>query len=238
MNMSRVMLKRRSVELIRVSQPKAVSVAAIYLLISLVLSELSARILGSNMSMIKLQQYMSHIEAGNVENALALLQTMYPGPGGQIMSWVLDIALTVVFAGFNIYLINLVRGNSPCYGNILDGFGIWYKVILLSILKTIFVSLWSLLLFIPGIIAALSYSMALYILIDDPSKGVRQCLRESKEMMRGHKMEFFLLELSFIGWMLLGGLGYVGYVIQFWTLPYMNLCYIMFYENLRLNQYL
>ena len=229
------MLKRRSADLIRVSQPKAIYVAAIYLLISFVLTELSGRILGVNMSITKLQQYMNHIESGNLDNALALLQTMSPSTGGLAINLLLETALTVVFAGFNIYLINLVRGTEASYGNILDGFGIWLKVILLSVLKTVFVSLWSLLLVIPGIIAAISYSMALYILIDDPSKGVRQCLKESKQMMRGHKMEFFLLEFSFIGWMLLSTFGYVGYVIQIWTLPYMNLCYIMFYENLRMN---
>ena len=229
------MLKRRSADLIRGSQPKAIYVAAIYLLISFVLTELSGRILGVNMSITKLQQYMNHIESGNLDNAMALLQTMSPSTGGLAINLLLETALTVVFAGFNIYLINLVRGTEASYGNILDGFGIWLKVILLSVLKTVFVSLWSLLLVIPGIIAAISYSMALYILIDDPSKGVRQCLKESKQMMRGHKMEFFLLEFSFIGWMLLSTFGYVGYVIQIWTLPYMNLCYIMFYENLRMN---
>lgn len=236
MNLSPSQLKRRSADLIRVSQPKAMYVAAVYLLISFVLTELSGRILGVNMSITKIQQYMEHVQSGNLDNALALLQTMSPSTGAYAINLLLETALTVVFAGFNIYLLNLVRGTEASYGNILDGFGIWLKVILLSVLKTIFVSLWSLLLVIPGIIAAISYSMALYILIDEPSKGVRQCLRESKEMMRGHKMEFFLLELSFIGWMILSSFGMAGYIIQIWSLPYMNLCYIMFYENLRLNR--
>ena len=228
-------LKARSAQIIRDSKPRAINVAGIYLLISFVMTELSARILGVNMSISKLQQYMSHIETGNIDNAMKLLSTMMPSPMGNLLSLLLDVALTVVFAGFNIYLLNLLRGKSPCFGNILDGFGIWYKVILLSVLKTLFVSLWSLLLFIPGIIATFAYSMALYILLDNPEKTVMQCLRESKAMMRGHKKEFFFLQFSFIGWYLLASFGYVGYITQLWSLPYMNLCYIMFYENLRLN---
>ena len=229
------LLKRNAAQLIRQSKPRAVNVAGIYLLISFVMSELSARILGVNMSITKLQQSMNHIEAGNIDNALKLLSTMMPTPMGNVLSILLDVALTVVFAGFNIFLLNLLRGKSPCYGNILDGFGIWYKVILLSVLKTLFIGLWSMLLIIPGIIATFAYSMALYILLDNPEKTVMQCLRESKEIMRGHKKEFFILELSFIGWYLLASFGYVGYITQLWSLPLMNLCFIMFYENLRLN---
>ena len=237
MNLNRIDLKRQSLDLMRSVQPKAVYVALLYLVISFVLSELSARILGVNMTMSKLQQYMNHIQSGNLDNAILLLDTMRPSAMGQIISFVLDIALTVVFAGFNIYLLNAIRNTEPAYGNILDGFGIMGKVILLSLLKTIFVALWSMLLVIPGIIAAYRYKMALYILIDHPEMSVMDCLRESKRMMKGRKMDFFLLELSFIGWIILGSFGIAGYVIQIWTLPYMNFTYCLYYENIRAAQY-
>ncbi|MBQ7896368.1 MAG: DUF975 family protein [Oscillospiraceae bacterium] len=233
MNLNRIDLKRQSLNLMRSVQPKAVYVALLYLVISFVLSELSARILGVNMTVSKLQQYMNHIQSGNLDNAILLLDTMRPSAMGQIISFVLDIALTVVFAGFNIYLLNAIRNTEPAYGNILDGFGIMGKVILLSLLKTIFVALWSMLLVIPGIIAAYRYKMALYILIDHPEMSVMDCLRESKRMMKGRKMDFFLLELSFIGWIILGSFGIAGYVIQIWTLPYMNFTYCLYYENIR-----
>ena len=55
----------------------------------------------------------------------------------------------------------------------------------------------------PGIIASIRYSQAFFILADDPSKGIRQCMDESKAMMKGNKSKYFLLSLSFIGWMLL-----------------------------------
>jgi uncharacterized membrane protein len=94
------------------------------------------------------------------------------------------------------------------------------------------VTLWSCLLFIPGIIAAYRYSQAIYILVDDPTKSPMQCLRESKHMMRGHKMELFKLNMSFFGWYLLGALPTLGYALQVWTLPYMSLTYALYYERL------
>ena len=55
-------------------------------------------------------------------------------------------------------------------------------------------------------IAAIRYSQAVYILADDPTKGIRQCMDESKEMMKGNKLKYFCLCLSFIGWALLSSI--------------------------------
>ena len=59
--------------------------------------------------------------------------------------------------------------------------------------QSLFIFLWSLLLIVPGIIAAIRYSQAFFILADDPSKGIRQCMDESKAMMNGNKMKYFCL---------------------------------------------
>ncbi len=57
--------------------------------------------------------------------------------------------------------------------------------------------------YIPGIIAAIRYSQSFYVLADDPTKTIRQCVNESKRMMKGNKAKYFLLNLSFIGWAIL-----------------------------------
>lgn len=59
---------------------------------------------------------------------------------------------------------------------------------------------------IPGIVAAFKYSMAPYILADDPNKSPSQCLMESTMMMTGNKMNYFLLLLGFIGWAILASI--------------------------------
>jgi len=92
----------------------------------------------------------------------------------------------------------------------------------------IFVLLWSLLLIVPGIIAAFRYSMSFYILADNPDMGIMEAINESKRMMRGNKWKFFCLNLSFIGWAILGvltlGIGYL------WLTPYIEVTMIAFYD--------
>ena len=75
--------------------------------------------------------------------------------------------------------------------------------ILLSILKTIFIFLWSILFIIPGIVKTYSYSLAEYISLQNKDLTWKECLDESRRLMDGHKMEMFVLDLSFIGWMIL-----------------------------------
>ena len=89
--------------------------------------------------------------------------------------------------------------------------------------------LWFLLLIVPGIVAALSYSMTFYILADEPDINAKEALEKSKIMMDGHKMDLFLLGLSFIGWALLCiltlGIGLL------WLIPYMNVSAAKFYQD-------
>lgn len=120
---------------------------------------------------------------------------------GDIMSALFTTLVTGAFAfGVTVYFLNLVRNKKPVIADIFSGFNYYLKTLGLMIVMNIFIALWSLLLIVPGIIASLRYSQAFYILADDPSKGIMQCIRESKEMMKGNKMKLFLLELSFIGW--------------------------------------
>ena len=109
-----------------------------------------------------------------------------------------------------------------------DDFG---QTLLIGLMTTIFTALWSLLLFIPGIVKAYSYSMAYYIKADHPDYDWRQCINESKAMMDGHKGEMFLLDLSFIGWMIVGSLC-LG-VGTFWAAAYLEASHAQFYESIK-----
>jgi len=80
-----------------------------------------------------------------------------------------------------------------------------YKGITTTMLvKNIYIFLWTLLLIIPGIIKSYAYSMVPYILADNPNIGVNRAIELSNEMTRGHKLDMFVLDLSFIGWYILG----------------------------------
>ena len=96
---------------------------------------------------------------------------------------------------------------------IFDGFKDFSRSLVAYLLVGIYVFLWSLLLIVPGIIAAIGYSMTFFILAEDPRIGAEDAMKLSKQMMEGHKTEFFLLMLSFIGWVLLACLTFgIGFL--------------------------
>ncbi len=104
------------------------------------------------------------------------------------------------------------------------------KAFLVPFLKTLFVFLWSLLFVIPGFIMAYAYSMAIYIAHDNPEMSTMDAIKKSKELMRGHKWDLFVLDLSFIGWILLacltGGIGF------FFLQPYIDTAHAEFYREI------
>ena len=89
----------------------------------------------------------------------------------------------------------------------------------------------SLLLVVPGIIASLALFLTPYLLQDNPDLSVADTLRLSRKMMKGHKMQLFLLQLSFIGWILLNVLT-LG-LASLWITPYMMTTFAAFYHDVR-----
>lgn len=103
--------------------------------------------------------------------------------------------------------------------------------LLLGLMQAIFIALWSMLFVIPGIVKSYAYSMAYFIKNDDPSKGWKQCIDESRAMMKGHKMQLFLLDLSFIGWIIVGSFCFGIGVL--WVEAYMQAARAQFYESIK-----
>lgn len=147
---------------------------------------------------------------------------------GAIIVWFLSPVFSVSL--YMVYL-KLAKDEEISVGNVFDGFKITGKVLWLSIITEIFVFLWSLLLVIPGIIKMYAYSMAPYILADNPELTAREALSRSKEIMNGHKFDLFVLQLSFFWWNLLAvitlGIGYI-YVV-----PYMSATVVNFYNSIK-----
>lgn len=104
-------------------------------------------------------------------------------------------------------------------------------LVVLSLMTNLFVFLWSLLFIIPGFVKAYAYSMAPYIKYDHPEYGWKRCLDESKAMMKGYKWKLFCLDLSFIGWNIVGMLCFM--VGMYWVLPYTKAAQVCFYEELK-----
>ena len=147
------------------------------------------------------------------------------------VSIVISLVTAVLGAGYILYTMNVRKGLITPYTTLFDGFLFAGKIILLEIVQYIFVFLWSLLFVIPGIVKAYSYSMAYYIKLDHPDYGWNACITASRQLMNGHKWEKFVLDLSFLGWIIVGSLC-LG-VGTLWVTPYMEAANAQFYEYVR-----
>jgi uncharacterized membrane protein len=133
--------------------------------------------------------------------------------------------------GFNLTFLLIARRSTAQIERLFDGFKIFGTALGAYLLMVLFILLWSLLLIIPGIIAAYSYAMTFFILADDPAIGPLDAITRSKEMMRGHKWKLFCLGWRFFGWLLLAILTCcIGFL---WLAPYVQTSLAHFYEDVR-----
>ena len=116
-------------------------------------------------------------------------------------------------------------------GTIGEGFGDYGHVFVTLFLRDLFIMLWCLLLVIPGFMKAYSYRLVPYIVKDEPDLSPTEVLKRSEQLMRGNRWKSFVLDLSFIGWYLLGGLTF-GLGLIFWTNPYVNSTNAALYKEL------
>ncbi len=151
------------------------------------------------------------------------------------ISLILAIVMTLLAAtiqfGYYVYCLKVFKHEETGVGELFGYFSLFLKVFGLSLWIALFVWLWSLLCFIPGIIAGLRYSQAFFILAENPEKGIRECVNESKQLMSGRLWEFFVLQLSFIPWMLLAGI--TCGIASLYVTPYMTITYAGYYLSLK-----
>ena len=108
----------------------------------------------------------------------------------------------------------------------------WGNVVLVMFLRNLFIVLWSLLFLIPGIVKTYSYRMVPFILKEHPEYSGTQAITLSRQMMRGHKGDAFVLDLSFIGWLLLSALT-AGILYIFYVGPYIQATNAELYKAVR-----
>ena len=139
------------------------------------------------------------------------------------------MALAPMAYALNIAFLRLLRKNPQELGYLFQEFN--SRVYVTTLLTMVYTLLWTLLLIIPGIIKAYSYSMTYYVLEDNPELSGDKAIEESMRLMDGHKWQLFCLHLSFIGWALLCiltlGIGIL------WLVPYMQTAQAAFYEDIK-----
>jgi len=136
--------------------------------------------------------------------------------------------------GLSAYFLNRARGRPAGMKNLFEGFNNFGPSLLLYVLYLVFLFLWTLLLVIPGIVKFYGYSMAFYIMRDEPGIGALEAITKSRKMMDGRKGKLFRLHLGFLGWFLLCllscGIGFL------WLVPYVEASTANFYLDLKENE--
>lgn len=149
---------------------------------------------------------------------------------GAIINLLFNLVLAPLGMGATYYVLKMVRKEEFSMEDLTRFMKKAWPIIMLSIIVTVLTILWTFLLIIPGIIAAISYIMASYIFIDGEEDPM-ECISKSKEMMMGHKLEYFLFALSFIGWILIGALTLgIGYI---YIIPYYTVSIVTYYDELK-----
>ena len=139
-----------------------------------------------------------------------------------------------IFIGLAFYFLNLARNgkatlNDLLYATTNNNLG---RTIVVGLLEMLFLALWSIIPF-GVLVKSSSYMLTPYIAADRPELSANDCITESRRLMNGHKMQAFLLDLSFIGWFIVGSLA-CGIGTLF-VLPYVEAARAAFYEEIKEN---
>ena len=118
--------------------------------------------------------------------------------------------------GLAMFILNFIRAGKISIELIFGGFEKFIKAFLMNLVMSIITVIGLILFIIPGIIFALMYSQAYFIMADNPELGAMECLKRSRIMMIGNKGYLFGLIFSFMGWALLASISIVfgKYIIE------------------------
>lgn len=142
----------------------------------------------------------------------------------------LGILMMPLGIGTTAFFVSLIENTNFEAKDLFKYYHDFVKIIGVTVLMGLIVMLGYICFIIPGIILTLSYSLVPIILIKKPELGIVETLKYSREKMQGHKLDAFVLGLSFIGWAILGTLT-VG-ILYIWLFPYMQLTFTKFYLNI------
>ena len=147
---------------------------------------------------------------------------------GQIIGC--NFVLSFFFIGITWTFLGLARQGSINLSTVIEPFGCIGKTFLVYALVYIITWAGFLLLIVPGIIFSLGFSQSYFILRDHPELSASDILRESWRLMRGHKGEYFVLLLSFFGWLILSGITFG--IVGLYVIPYMETTLAAYYDSL------
>ena len=129
------------------------------------------------------------------------------------------------------FFLKTSRNEESSVNDLWSKFNLFLPCAAVTILIGLIVGLGYILLIVPGIILSLAYAMTYYVILDNENISIIEAMKTSRQMMKGHKSQLFLLYLSFIGWAILG-IFTLG-ILYLWLIPYMNVTVCNFYNKIK-----
>lgn len=159
-----------------------------------------------------------------------VLSILFNKMDADFLDSLLGILMMPLGIGTTAFFVSLIENTNFEAKDLFKYYHDFVKVIGVTVLMSLIVMLGYICFIIPGIILTLSYSLVPIILIKKSELGIVETLKYSREKMQGHKLDTFVLGLSFIGWAILGTLTFG--ILYIWLYPYMQLTFTKFYLNI------
>lgn len=223
--MDRLQLKSDARAAMSQANPHPVLVTVVYLVLLFALQMLVSMISGFSSLFPALSSDPESAELIAMGMSIPLL----------LISIISSFVQTFLQMGYTGYTLRVINRQESGISDLFAYARYFLKVWALYFVMGLFTILWSLLFLIPGIVAGYRYCLAPYLMAENPDRGIMECINESKAMMNGHKMERFILDLSFIPWYLL--VAVTCGIASVYVSPYTEITGAAFFNSIRYNTY-
>ena len=153
---------------------------------------------------------------------------------GGVLAFITELLALPLYIGFISYILGLTREEEVSLTDIFQDYKKIGLIVVTLIISYVFIIFGYILLIIPGIMIAFSLVMVGYLLADSKETSISEAkniIRESIEMMNGYKLDYFIFELSFIGWYFLGAITFgIAYI---YVIPYFTFANTLYYQILK-----
>lgn len=222
MLLDRIGLKREAKTIVKNAKANAYGVTLLFLAIALVIGGIDTYV-SDGIGQIFIEQGLSVPQW--------LPRAEFPPLVVTFVSVVVWLLTQLLSAGYCLYHLGIRQRREMSCGTLFDGFAFAGKVILVQLVSTIFIALWTLLFVIPGFIATYRYRFALYNICENPELGVMEAIRMSKRQTKGFKWQLFVMDLSFLGWSILCALT-MG-ILNIWITPWIQQTEVGYFQAIK-----
>lgn len=222
--LNRIELKQNAKVITKSARVSAYQMTLLYLVIRFALSLADNYVSADNGTWVQIGDMQFQVQS-------LFHHAAFPTPVVVFVSVLVWLLGCVLAAGYIQYHQGVRRGEEMPIASLFDGFGFVGKIVLLNLVMAVFVALWSMLLIVPGIIAAYRYRFALYNLCENPELGVMDALNMSKQQTRGYKLDLFVLDVTFLGWSFLCVL--TAGILSIWITPYIQQTNLGYFEAIK-----